>query len=97
MTARVFERDRRSDRRDVEVERVRVDVDEHGPAPHELDDVRRRGERVGGDDHLVPGPDLEREQREVEGRGARRDDRRVRRPDGLARSPPRTPRPSAPS
>ena len=52
----------------VEVERVRVDVDEHGPRPGERDDVGRRRERVGGDEHLVPRLEAKREHREVEGR-----------------------------
>ena len=54
--------DRRCDRRDVDVERIRVDVDQNGLGAAQLDDVRRRGERVGGDDDLVPRPDLECQQ-----------------------------------
>ena len=43
----------------------------------ELDDVRRRRERVGGDDHLVAGADPERHHREVQRGRAGRDDDRV--------------------
>ena len=81
MTARVADVTAGRDRCDVEVERVRVDVDEHRLRAAQLDRVRRRGERVGGDDHLVARPDLEREQGEMERRGPRRDGRRVRRAD----------------
>ena len=65
------------DLRRVEVERLRVDVDEHRRRARERDDVRGRGERVRGNDHLVAGPDPEREHGEVERRGARRDGDRV--------------------
>ena len=58
--------DRVGDEREVEVHRRRVDVDEHRPRTGERDDVRRRRERVRRDDHLVAGPDPEREHREVE-------------------------------
>ena len=64
-----------------DVERVRVDVDEHGAGAGELDDVRGRGKRVRGNDHLVTRADAEREDTEVERRGAGRDDRGVRRSD----------------
>ncbi len=83
MTARVARRDRSRDRGDVEVERVRIDVHEHRLRAAQLDRVGRRGERVGGDDHLVAGADLEREQGEMERGGARRHGRCVRRPDGI--------------
>ena len=90
-------RDRGGDGSDVEVERVGVDVDQNRLRAAQLDRVRRRRERVGGDDHLVARPDLEREQGEMERCRAGRDGRRVRRADGLRRCRPRTPRPSGPS
>ena len=62
----------------IDDEGVGVDVDEHGTCAAQLDGVRRRRERVRGDDDLVAGPDLEREQREVEGGRARRNRRRMR-------------------
>jgi len=46
-------------------ERDGVDVDEHGSSAAQLDGVRGGRERVGGNDHLVAGADLEGEQREV--------------------------------
>ena len=58
---------------DVEVERRRVDVDQHRRRTREPDDVRGRGEGVGRDDHLVALPDPEREHGQVEGGGAIRD------------------------
>jgi hypothetical protein len=61
----------------IEQERVRVDVDEHRPRATQLDGIRSRGEGVGGHDDLVPGPDLECEQRQVERGGAGRDHCRV--------------------
>ena len=76
-------RDRLGDLRRVHVERVRVDVDEHGAGAGELDDVRGRGERVRGNDHLVARADAEREDAEVQRRGAGRDDRGVCRSDGV--------------
>jgi hypothetical protein len=65
------------DLRGVEVHRLGIDVDEHGLGPDERDHVRRRRERVGGNEHLVAGPDPEREHREVERSGTRGDDDRV--------------------
>ena len=61
------------DLRGVDVVRRRVDVDEDGRGAGERNDVRGRGKRVGGDDHLVARPDPEREHGEVERGGARRD------------------------
>ena len=57
----------------VEVERVWIDVDQHRARAAELDDVRRGREGVRRHDDLVTRSDLEREQREVERSGARRD------------------------
>ena len=68
-----------------------------GARAAELDGVRRRRERVGRDDHLVARADPEREQREVERRGAGRDGDGVRRADTRRRARPRTRRPSGPS
>ena len=65
------------DRRGIDDERIRVDVDEHRARAAELDDIRRRGKGVRGNDDLVTRPDLEREQREMERSGARRDRRGV--------------------
>ena len=59
---------------EVEIHRNRVDVDQDGPQARESDDVRGRGERVGGDEHLVAGLEPEREDRQVE-RGGPRGDR----------------------
>ena len=64
-------------------EGVRVDVHEHGAAAAQLDDVRGGRERVRGHDHLVAGPDPEREHREVERGCPGRDRDRVRRADRL--------------
>ena len=61
------------DLRGVDVVRRRVDVGEDGRGAGERNDVRGRGKRVGGDDHLVAGPDPKGEDGEVEGGGARRD------------------------
>ena len=69
--------------RDVEVEGVRVDVDEDGAGAAQLDDVGRRRERVGGNDHLVAGADSERQHRQVQRSRARGDDDRVRGAAGL--------------
>ena len=55
----------------VEVHRLRVDVDEHGPQTGERDDVRRRRERVRGHEHVVAGSDSEREHGEMQRGGAR--------------------------
>ena len=76
-------RDRGGDGSDVQVEGVGVDVDQHRLRTAQLDGVRRRRERVGGDDHLVARPDLEREEGEMERGGPGRDGCRVRRADGL--------------
>ena len=65
------------DLRRVDVHRHRVDVDEHRPQPGERDDVRRRREGVGGDEHLVARLEPEREHREMERGGSRRDRDRV--------------------
>ena len=54
----------------VEIHRLGIDVDEHGLRPDEGDDVRGRGKRVGRDQHLVAGPDPEREHGEVQRRCA---------------------------
>ena len=56
----------------VEVHRQRIDVDEHRLQPRQRNDVRRRGERVRGDDHLVPRVEPEREHRKVQPGRARR-------------------------
>ncbi len=69
--------------REIEVHRRGVDVDEHRPRARERDDVRGRRERVRRDDHLVAGPDPEREHREVERCGPGRDRHRVRHLAGL--------------
>ncbi len=61
------------DLREVEIERLGIDVDEDGPAAAELDGVRRRRKRVGGDDHLVAGADPEGHHREVQRGRAGRD------------------------
>ena len=67
---------------DVEVERVGLDVDDHGAPATELDRVRRGRERVGRDDHLVAGTDVEGHHRQVERGSPRRDDDRVCRAAG---------------
>ena len=66
----------------IDVHRHRVDVDEHGRRPGERDDVRRRRERVGGDEHLVARAEAEREHGDVQRGRARRDGDRVRGPRG---------------
>ena len=76
-------RHRVGDAGDVDVERVGIDIDEDGAGSAELDDVRRRRERVGGNDHLVAGADAERQHRQVQRRRAGRDDDRVRGAAGL--------------
>ena len=80
-------RHRSGDAGDVDVERVRIDVDEDGAGAAQLDDVRRRRERVGGNDHLVARADPERQHRQVQGCRARR----RRRPRRRCRKPPRAP------
>ena len=57
---------RRLDPRGIDVHRLRVDVDEHGPQPGERDDVRRGREGVRRDDHLVARPEPEREHGQVQ-------------------------------
>ena len=66
-------RHRLVDLRQVEVEGGGVDVDEHRRRTGEPDDVRGRGEGVGGNDHLVAFPDPERQHGEVKRGGAVRD------------------------
>ena len=63
--------------RRVEVHRLRVDVDEARAKTGERDDVRRRRERVRRHDHLVARLQSEREHREVQRGGARRDGERM--------------------
>ena len=65
------------DLRRVDVHRLGVDVDEHRTQAGELDDVRGRREGVRGNDHLVAGLEPERQHREVQRRGSRRDGERV--------------------
>ena len=77
-TARIaFVRGPTSTLRRIDVHRLRVDVDEHRPQAGERDDVRRRRERVRGDEHLVARLQPEREHRDVQRRRARRDRERV--------------------
>ena len=57
----------------IEVHRLGVDVDEHRHQPGQRDDVGRRRERVGGDEHLVAGVEAEREHRHVQRCRPRRD------------------------
>ena len=66
-------RDRCRDPLDVEVERVGVDVDDHGPGATQLHRVGGGGEGVRRHDHLVARPDVERHHREVQGCRARGD------------------------
>ena len=70
-----------------------------GVAPRVDDDVRRRRPRDRGRDHLVAGPDAERDEREVHrGRARRRPRARASRrgtPRTAARAPPRAGRSSA--
>ena len=61
----------------IEVHRPRVDVDEHRRRAHVGDDVRRRRERVRRHEHLVAGPEAEREHGQVERCRPGRDDERV--------------------
>jgi hypothetical protein len=63
--------------RRVDVHRLGVDVDEDGPEAAERHDVRGRGERVRGDEHLVAGLEPECRHRQVERGRARRDGERV--------------------
>ncbi len=70
--------------RDVDEERVRIDVGQDGPRATELDDVGRRRKRVRRDDDLIAWSDAERENRQMESGGSRGDDSRVLRADGLA-------------
>ena len=63
----------------VEIHRIGVDVDEHRTQPGERDDVGRRREGVRRYEHLVAGLETEREHREMERCGTRRDG------DGVAR------------
>ena len=70
-------RHRLGDALDPDEERLRIDVGEDGARAAELDNVRGRGERVGGHDHLVARPDADRQQRQVERRRPRRNRDRV--------------------
>jgi hypothetical protein len=65
------------DARRIDVHRLRIDVHQHGVQPRERDDVRSRGKRVRGHQHLVAGLQPEREHGEMERRRARRDGNRV--------------------
>ena len=90
-------RDRLVDPLEIEVERLRVDVDEHRRRAREPHDVRRRREGVGGDDHLVA---FARSRARAPRDGAppsRRDGDGVLDPAGLPRRAPRAPAPSGPS
>ena len=71
----------------IDVEITLADVREHGPRAGVHDDVggRRPGDRRR--DHLVAGPDAERDQRHVERRRAGRDRERVLRADILGEPP----------
>ncbi len=71
----------------VEVHRHRVDVDEHRLRARQRDDVAGGRERVGGDEHLVAGPDPEREHGHVERGRAGRDDDGVVGAAGLGEQP----------
>ena len=94
-------RHRLVDALEIEVERVGIDVDEHGLRSGEPDDVRRRREGVGRDDHLVASqPNLVRSRARARRGGApqSRSRRRLRaRPRRRRRRAPRAPPPSAPS
>ena len=63
----------------IDVERVRLDVGEHGACADVLDHVGRRGEGHRRGDHLVARPDLQRDERGVERGGARAERERARR------------------
>jgi hypothetical protein len=54
----------------IDVQRVRLDVDEHGSSTDMLDHVDRCGERERRADHLVTRTDAERRERGVQGGGA---------------------------
>jgi len=66
------------DRGGVDVHGVPLAVDQHGARADVADGVRRRDEGHARDDDFVPGPDAERDQREVEPGGAGGDRQRVR-------------------
>jgi hypothetical protein len=63
----------------VEVQRVGLDVHEHGARAHVLDDVHRGREGDAGGDDLVARPDAERHERRVQAGGARVERQRARR------------------
>src|SRR5208337_2830724 len=54
----------------IEVEGSWVDLREHGPCPDVADCVCGSDVAHRGNDHLVPGPDLQDDQREMQGRSA---------------------------
>ncbi len=54
----------------IDVEGVRLDIDQHGPRAHVLDHVHRGGEGERGGDHLGAGPDPERGEGRVHAGGA---------------------------
>ena len=54
----------------IDVEGAGIDVDEHGLGAHVADRLRGGDEREGRGDHLVPGPEIGRAQREVQRVGA---------------------------
>ena len=68
----------------VDVERVVADVGEHRRRAGVDDHVRGRGPGERAGDHLVAGADPERDEREVERRGARRDREHVLRLEVVA-------------
>ena len=61
----------------VDIERRRIDIDEHGACAEPLDRTGRGEERVGRRDDLVASFDVERHQREQECIGAGRHGNRV--------------------
>ena len=63
--------------RGVDIHRLGIDVDEDGPQTRKRDDVRGRGEGVGGHEHLVAGRETECKHRQVQRRRSRRDGNRV--------------------
>ncbi len=65
------------DLRRIDVHRLGVDVDEHGPEACERDDVSGRREGVRRHEHLVARLETEREHREVERGRPGRDDQSV--------------------
>ena len=61
--------DRAFDQLFVNVQRVRADVDEHGPCLEPRYGAGSRNKRIGGQDHFVARTQIAKHRRDLQGRG----------------------------